>query len=166
MNNRFLEQYKRADSICRDIYNSDSGITNYINLMRDAKNYKMQDIDEWDDVLKRLMSLRHIRNKLTHDIGTLDMELCTEDDVLWLESFCQSLLDTSDPLAKHYRAFYAKEKTKKKSKAKKSDEPVFKTAPISKKRRKVPPMLRALGFLALLIILFYLLVQLYKYLGI
>ena len=82
MNNRFLEQYKRADSICREKYNSESGITNYINLMRDAKNYREQEIAEWDSVLARLMALRHIRNKLTHDVGTLEMELCHEEDIL------------------------------------------------------------------------------------
>ncbi len=165
MNNKFLEQYKRADSICRDIYNSDSGITNYINLMRDAKNYRAQNIEEWDRVLSKLMALRHKRNKLTHDVGTLEMELCTEDDVLWMDAFCEKLLNATDPLAKHYRAFYAKQKSQPKKKKPQSTEPVFKTSPISKKRRKSPKLIKMLGALALLILAFYLLVQLYKYMG-
>ena len=167
MNNRFLEEYKRVDNICRDIYQSDSGITNYINLMRDAKNYRDQNIAEWDAVLARLMALRHIRNKLTHDVGTLEMELCREDDVLWLEEFGDSLLDATDPLAKHYRSY---DKNKKASKKKKTDTPVsnapiYKTTPIYKKRKKIPKIIKMLVTLAILTLLFYLLVEAYKYLG-
>lgn len=167
INNQFLEEYKRVDNICRDIYNSDAGITNYIDLMRDAKNYRQQDIAEWDEVLKRLMSLRHIRNKLTHDVGTLDMELCTESDVLWLNEFCDTLLEASDPLAKHYRAFNQKKRSSpNKKKTVTPTEPVFKTVPIgTKKRKRTPPVIRALGALALVIVIFYLLIELYKHLG-
>ncbi len=166
MNNKFLEQYKRADNICREIYNNESGITNYINLMRDAKNYREQSIAEWDEVLKRLMALRHIRNKLTHDVGTLDMELCTEADVLWLDSFCDSLLSATDPLAKHYRAFSQKKsKSPKKKTAVAPAEPVFKTTPLHKKRRKMPKIIRMLIALALMVVVFYLLVELYKNIG-
>ncbi len=166
MNNKFLEQYKRADSICREMYNSESGITNYINLMRDAKNYKEQDIAEWDEVLGKLMALRHIRNKLTHDVGTLDMELCSEDDVVWLDNFCELLLTATDPLAKHYRAFSQKKKSATKKKKTQSTEPVFKTTPLSqRKHKRISPVIKALGFLALVILVFYLLVELYKYIG-
>ncbi len=166
MNNKFLEQYKRADSICRDIYNSESGITNYINLMRDAKNYRAQNIENWDEVLKKLMALRHTRNKLTHDVGTLDMELCSEADVLWLDNFCDSLLNATDPLANHYRTFNQKKNKVQKKKTATADEPIFKTTPISKKIRfRLSPPLKAIIALSLLILVFYLLIQLYKYLG-
>ncbi|MBE7027122.1 MAG: hypothetical protein E7410_06160 [Ruminococcaceae bacterium] len=178
MNNRFLEEYKRADKICRDIYDSETGISNYIDLMRDAKNYASQSIDDWDEVLKRLLSLRHIRNKLSHEVGTLDMELCTEDDILWLEGFGASLLNMTDPLARHYRAFekakrkrpvpdqsaFEKKKPEFKTEHKKT-EPVYKTTSTYKRKKRIPVVFRMLGFFALLLLALYLLMELYKIIG-
>ena len=166
MNNKFLEQYKRADNICRDILGSESGITNYINLMRDAKNYRAQNIENWDEVLKKLMALRHTRNKLTHDVGTLEMELCTEADVLWLENFCETLLNATDPLANHYRTYNQNKNKTAGQKTAKPSGPIFKTSPIGKKSRlKLPPALKAIIALLIFVLAFYLLVELYKYLG-
>ena len=184
MNNRFLEQYKRADNICRDIYENDSGVTNYINLMRDAKDYKDGEIDGWDATLKTLLRLRSVRNKLTHEVGTLDMELCNGDDVLWLEEFCDSLLAATDPLAEHYRTFN-KKKTKKNAKShpipdqsafeskkaetglatasvRKNTEPVFKTTSTYKRKKRVPIAFKIIGFFTLVILALYLLMELYK----
>lgn len=181
MNNRFLEQYKRADNICRDIFESETGITNYIDLMRDAGG-NANNIPEWSEVLKTLTRLRSIRNKLTHEVGTLDMGLCTEEDIKWLDAFCNSLLDTTDPLAKHYRTF---NKQKKKShpipdqsafKDKKPElnvmttthkkkQPVYKTTPIVKKKSRPKRAVRMLIAFAIIVLIFYLLVELYKYIG-
>ena len=36
LNNEFIEEYKRLDRLCRGIYNSDKGITNYIDDMRSS----------------------------------------------------------------------------------------------------------------------------------
>ncbi len=160
VNNLFLEQYKRTDNICKDSYNSDTGITNYINIMRDVKNYNAQRVAGWDETLKMLTHLRHIRNKLTHDVGTLDMELCSEDDVMWLCDFCDSILSATDPLACYYRAQRIKEV--KSTKKRQINIPEYSEPPKKSKKRTAITIIATLAFLAVCVFVFYLLVELYK----
>ena len=56
-------------------------------------------IPNWSSDLKRLKHLLYIRNQLSHDINTSPASLSTPDDILWIQSFYQRLLNQSDPLA-------------------------------------------------------------------
>lgn len=99
LNHEFLEAYKDADNICKQIYASDKGITNYIDAMTAIPSYESVKISDWSAVLSRLKNLRHIRNKLSHEVGTLDMEMCTQADINWIRSFKLKIINQDDPLA-------------------------------------------------------------------
>lgn len=99
LNHEFLEAYKDADNICKQIYASDKGITNYIDAMTAIPSYESVKIFDWNAVLSRLKNLRHIRNKLSHEVGTLDMEMCSQADVNWIKSFKLKIINGDDPLA-------------------------------------------------------------------
>lgn len=99
LNHEFLEAYKDADNICKQIYASDKGITNYIDAMQAIPSYESVKISDWSAVLSRLKNLRHIRNKLSHEVGTLDMEMCTQADINWIRSFKLKIINQDDPLA-------------------------------------------------------------------
>lgn len=99
INSSFLEEYKRLDKLCREMYKSDIGITNYINDMKYAALFESRRIPNWNSDLSNLIRLRHIRNQLTHEIGTLDISMCTQNDVDWLVDFRGRILQASDPIA-------------------------------------------------------------------
>ena len=97
----FLETYKRLDKLCRDIYKSNKGVSNYIDHMNAISSYECNRIPNWNVDLDTLIRLRKIRNRLTHEIDTLVYPMCTSDDIKWLESFHLRILNASDPLALH-----------------------------------------------------------------
>lgn len=72
LNNEFIEEYKRLDRLCRGIYNSDKGITNYIDDMSSSSGLGAGGVVGWNDDFQNLKRLRHIRNSLTHDVGTME----------------------------------------------------------------------------------------------
>lgn len=93
-----FEAFKRLDGLCRDMYQSEKGVTEYINDMQ-ARGGATFRIPHWTEDLDRLKRLRHIRNQLAHEISSFDEELCTEADVQWLKEFYQRVLDGKDPLS-------------------------------------------------------------------
>lgn len=99
-NELFLEAYKELDKLCKEIYPDEcSGITSYINYMKNTVSEKKNFITGWDADLKQLIRLRHIRNQLSHDIGTLNSDLCSKEDANWLKQFKVRILNSSDPLS-------------------------------------------------------------------
>lgn len=101
----FLESYKHLDKLCRDIYMSDRGVSNYIDHMKAISSYECKRIPNWNADLNMLIHLRHIRNQLTHETGTLIYPMCSQNDINWLECFHRRLLNASDPLALHAKCF-------------------------------------------------------------
>ncbi len=95
MNQQFLEAYKRLDKLCQEVLGTDKGITAYIDEMKDSVGGI---IPGWAEDLKMLKELRHIRNMLSHDVGTFDQNVCDIDDVEWLEDFRDRLMKGNDPL--------------------------------------------------------------------
>ena len=99
MNYRFLEAYKLLDKLCRDIYQGDKGITAYIDDMKATPYHESREISGWHSDLRQLIALRHLRNQLTHECGTLDRDMSSESDIEWLNDFYDRILHQTDPLA-------------------------------------------------------------------
>ena len=97
INQQFLEEYKRVDKLCQEVLCADKGITAYIEEMRDSVGGI---IPGWAEDLKMLKELRHIRNMLSHDVGTFDQNVCDIDDIEWLENFHNRLMHGDDPLGR------------------------------------------------------------------
>ena len=98
-NYRFLEAYKSLDIICCDIYRGEKGVTAYIDEMKSVSIYESRVVPDWNSDLQQLIALRHLRNRLAHECGTLETEMCTEHDIDWLDAFHGRILQQTDPLA-------------------------------------------------------------------
>lgn len=99
LNLRFQESYKRLDALCKDIFTSTDGVSRYIYEMEIANPLYYRSVPNWDRVYKQLKHLRWVRNQFAHEVGTLESDLCTENDIAWLAEFYDSILTTTDPLA-------------------------------------------------------------------
>ena len=98
-NYTFLEEYKSLEKLCNEIYDAKNGVTCYINEMNERYDSIAASIPGWKDDYYTLKRLRHIRNQLTHEVGTLETEMCTPNDIEYLVTFKQRILSRTDPLA-------------------------------------------------------------------
>ena len=99
LNDVFLEEFKRLDKMCRERYQSEKGVTSYISDMKRTATDKSRSIPNWDADLKALVRLRHLRNQLSHEVGTFHRSMCTQRDIAWLRAFNHRIFKHSDPLA-------------------------------------------------------------------
>lgn len=93
---RLFEEYKIVDNICRDIFSSQSGVSQYITEMERYYSYGHSLISSWDNDYRMLKHIRWLRNKIVHESYATD---CNDNDVLWLKEFHHRLLERRDPLA-------------------------------------------------------------------
>ena len=100
INTLFFEEYKRADKLCCEIYNSDKGITSYIDDMQNESSSYKKDVPEWYTCLETLQKLRYKRNILAHEADTFDIDMIDESELEFIKEFRKSLLERSDPIAK------------------------------------------------------------------
>lgn len=99
LNHTFFEEYKSLDKLCGQLYNMQYGMTCYIENMKRIPPYNYQNVPNWNDYLKQLIRLRHIRNYLAHEEGAFEKETCTQRDIEWIQNFHKCILNRSDPLA-------------------------------------------------------------------
>ena len=99
----FFEEYKKPEKLCQEMYNSNNGVTNYIDDMKAASYSNYCNIPNWEADLNQLKRLRHIRNNLAHVEGAFTENVCTQNDVEWVQAFTKRILNQSDPLAVQYR---------------------------------------------------------------
>lgn len=99
LNIEFLEEYKRLDKLCRDIYCSNKGVSNYIEEMKSMSACGQHTVNNWAADLRQLIYIRNIRNQLAHDIDTMDCATCTDADIDWISNFHSRILNQTDPLS-------------------------------------------------------------------
>ena len=95
----FLEEYKRLDKLLCDMYQSEKGVTSYIDNMKNTAPYKSRYIPGWDEDLQQLIAIRNLRNQLVHDCGMLERKMCTQNDIEWINTFHSRILQRMDPIA-------------------------------------------------------------------
>jgi hypothetical protein len=93
-----MEIYKRIDSFIREAYHSDKGVTTYIDEMN-SKAGASWSILGWNETLEQLKNYRHIRNSYSHDVGSSYSDICTPEDIRWLQSFYSKLMSAQDPMS-------------------------------------------------------------------
>ena len=104
INQEFLEEYKHLDKLCKEVFDSDKGVTSYIDYMRATPYERRQKIASWESDLKMLVSLRHVRNQLAHEVGSLDVAMVDRDDVEWVRDFYERIMSSDDPISKLRRS--------------------------------------------------------------
>lgn len=102
LNIEFIEKYKQIDKICRDMFNSKEGISEYISKMEETPYLKKQKCYYFDEFYKQIKHLRWMRNQLAHE-QPMDSEFCSDEDIDYLDDFYDNLLKCNDPLAIVYK---------------------------------------------------------------
>lgn len=91
----YLKSYKRLDQLCRDMFRTKDGVTEYINQM-DRVISRINSKQDWRNFYSRLKYQRRLRNNLVHNTECSD---CTEEDIDEIEYFFDLILKQEDPLA-------------------------------------------------------------------
>ena len=91
----YLESYKRLDQLCRDMFRTKDGVTEYINQM-DRVISRINSKQDWRNFYSRLKYQRRLRNDLVHNTECSE---CTEEDIDEIEYFFDLILKQEDPLA-------------------------------------------------------------------
>jgi len=153
LNDEFMEAYKQLDKICREMYSNEKGLTTYINEMESQRNGALH-ISSWNTTLHKLKKYRHIRNAYVHEVGTSASEICTMDDINWLNAFYVDILQSRDPLAQYRK--YSQEKDEK---------DIMEVSPINLRNKEASPgtglgkiILAALGISAFVLLAIFVIV--------
>ena len=91
----YLDSYKRLDQLCRDMFRTKDGVTEYINQM-DRVISRINSKQEWRNFYSRLKYQRRLRNNLVHNTECSEG---TEEDIDEVECFFELILKQEDPLA-------------------------------------------------------------------
>ena len=97
---KFFDEYKFVDNICRDMFRSNQGVTEYIKQMEVMDAEGSRSVVNWREKYKKLKHLRWLRNKIAHESGAPDL---TENDLIELQNFHNQLLKQVDPLAELWK---------------------------------------------------------------
>ncbi len=100
INVRFQEEYLRLDALCREFFSSKRGISLYIEHMEATEQREWKKISGWESDYKALRHMRHIRNKLAHEVDALNKRLCSEREISWMKNFYNRIMDETDPLTR------------------------------------------------------------------
>lgn len=102
-NDEMLEEFKRLEKICRDIYGPSSEgklpITLYIEDMKQNELVGSSTVPNWNEDYKKLIRIRTIRNKIIHGEASYKDDQFTKEDVEFISTFCQRILDGTDPIS-------------------------------------------------------------------
>lgn len=99
----FINSYKRLEKLCNEIYDSNHGISAYIDDMlrlTSASRY----VSSWDNDLKQLKHYRWIRNQIAHEPNCTEENMCEYGDARWIDDFYDRIMNQSDPLAMYRKA--------------------------------------------------------------
>ena len=93
----FLDEYKRLDAVCSDMFSCRNGVSQYIKEMENQSCRGKYEILSWDDDCKLLKHLRWVRNKIVHE--SFDYEVCESSDIDAVVNFYERIISESDPLS-------------------------------------------------------------------
>lgn len=94
----FIDSYKKLDKLCRDIMNVDKGVTTYIYEMENTLNGSYY-VRDWNAALSKLKHYRWIRNKISHEPGCTEQNMCELNDISWLDNFYDRIMKQTDPIS-------------------------------------------------------------------
>lgn len=92
----FFEEYKKIDNLCKDLFKSDRGVSQYIEEMECTPFTKSRLVESWQDDYKMLKHVRWIRNNIAHNN---DYSGCNKSDVKSVQNFYQKIINQKDPFS-------------------------------------------------------------------
>ena len=92
----FFEEYKKLDNLCKDLFKSDRGVSQYIEEMECTPFTKSRLVESWQDDYKMLKHVKWIRNNIAHNN---DYSGCNKSDVKSVKDFYQKIINQKDPFS-------------------------------------------------------------------
>ncbi len=136
----FFDEYKSLDRLCKDILESENGVTEYIERMEREERGKMI-VADWERDYKKLKSMRYLRNRIAHEDGINESDVCSPSDTSWVMQFQDRIMAEEDPLTVLYN--YDASLKKEKSKPKKESDNFPDYPDINEKPKKPKPVKNA-----------------------
>lgn len=99
----FSEEYKRLAKLCADVTGNTQGVTAYIDMMKSLPRGELF-VRGWREDLNRLKHYRWVRNRIAHDPGCTEDNMCNPLDSQWIANFYRRIMNQTDPLALYYKA--------------------------------------------------------------
>ena len=99
----FMTSYKRLEKLCGDILHDERKVSAYIDEMTNSPRGAYL-VSGWNEDLKRLKHLRWVRNRIVHDPGCTEENMCDSTDAQWVEYFYSRIMNQTDPLALYRKA--------------------------------------------------------------
>ena len=99
----FIESYKHLDKICAEMFETQYGVSAYIEEMLNNPRGSFL-VKGWENDLKQLKHYRWIRNQIVHEIDCFEETMCEDGDDEWLDDFYERIINQTDPLAMYLQA--------------------------------------------------------------
>ena len=87
----FFEEYKKLDNLCKDLFKSDRGVSQYIEEMECTPLSKSRLVELWQNDYKMLKHVRWIHNN--------DYSGCNKSDVKSVKDFYKKIINQKDPFS-------------------------------------------------------------------
>lgn len=94
----FIDSYKHLEKLCGELLNDNRCVSAYIDVMLNTPRGAYL-VRGWTEDLKQLKHYRWIRNRIVHDPGCSEENMCRDGDTQWIESFYSRIMNQTDPLA-------------------------------------------------------------------
>ena len=102
----FMDSYKQLEKLCGDML-GEGRVSAYIKEMSDKPRGAYL-VSGWEADLKRLRHCRRIRNRIVHEPGCSETDMCPPEDEKWLDDFYARIMNQTDPLALYYKQTHPK----------------------------------------------------------
>ena len=134
INVKFQEEYKKLDALCKDMLDSETGVTEYINQMELIPPKDQALVYCFAEDYKNLKHYRWVRNKLAHEVGAIDEVLCDDEDVEWIVEFTSRIKSGRDPFSVIYN--YKKEQEEQRARIRAQRKAELKKAELEATKKK------------------------------
>ena len=99
----FIDSYKHLEKLCGDVLGDERRVSAYIDEMLNLPHGTYL-VTGWNEDLKTLKHYRWVRNRIVHDPGCTEENMCEPGDALWLDNFYSRIMNQTDPLALYHKA--------------------------------------------------------------
>jgi|GEM_PF-2314226 len=101
-NEKFFDEYRIFDEIMCERWNYDEdGVGKYLEKMKDSYIEAKDAINEWDTTYQRLTAIKKRFDDLDNNETSFDDFQGKDEDVVWMQVFCEKLDANADPLSKY-----------------------------------------------------------------
>ena len=93
----FLDSYKHLEKLCGEMLNDSRKLSAYIDMMQCYTDGPSV-VRGWNEDLKTLKRYRWLRNRIVHEPGCSEDNMCVYGDAEWLDAFYIRVMNGTDPL--------------------------------------------------------------------